>query len=184
MKLAIIGTAGRNPPYIMNIDTWNWLVDKARSVVPPGTTLVSGGAAWADHIAVALYLQGHAGALELHLPAPIENGRFVGGNMSAGSAATYYHRRFSGVLGRDTIQEIVQAASTENCTGTVQPVRPGFGAMFARNQLVAGSLDPTRDGMLAFTFGDGDQPADGGTKHTWDLFHSPRKAHFTIPRFA
>jgi len=181
MKIAIIGTAGRNPAMPMTAETWEWMLRTARAAIIPGTTLVSGGAAWADHLAVALFLEGHVQSLELYLPAPMKNGEFVGPWKSAASAANYYHEKFSRVIGCDSRGEIMEAASREGCIGSVEPEQTGYSALFARNQKIVQALDPQRDGMLAFTFGIGHQPADGGTKHTWDLFASTRKAHFTIP---
>ena len=75
MRLAIIGTAGRkddasrlgsNPGYY-----YRRMLDAARQVAiyTGADTLVSGAAAWADFMAIALYLSepGKYG-LELHLP--------------------------------------------------------------------------------------------------------------------
>jgi hypothetical protein len=163
-RVAIIGTAGRDKTRNMCIELWNWMVEDAISRIKQGAHVVSGGAAWADHLAVELFLRGHAGELTLHLPAPItDQFWFEGPYKSAASAANYYHAQFSTVIGRHSIEEIVKASQMEMCHGTVQPVGAGYGAMFQRNALVAEC-----EQMLAYTFGQGDVPADGGTKDTWD----------------
>lgn len=162
-RVAIIGTAGRDKSKNMSIGLWNWMVEDVMSRIRKGAHVVSGGAAWADHLAVELFLRGHAGELTLHLPAPIKDGWFQGPYKSAASAANFYHAQFSTVIGRHSIGEIVDASKHELCHGTVQPIGAGYGAMFQRNALVAEC-----EQMLAYTFGQGDVPADGGTKDTWD----------------
>lgn len=174
--VAIIGTAGRDKTKPMNAALWAWMLNDARSKIRKGAHVVSGGAAWADHLAVTLFLEGHAGELTLHLPAPLDaSGWFQGPTKSAGSAANYYHELFSAVIGKSSTSEIVIAANMLNCHGTVQPAMTGYGGMFARNALVAQS-----DQMLAYTFGEGDVPADGGTKDTWDKCQG-MKLHVPLP---
>jgi hypothetical protein len=73
MKAVIIGTAGRSHKELLTDKTWPNMVAKARELVPKGAMGISGGAAWADHIAVELYRLGHLSQLMLHLPAPIDN---------------------------------------------------------------------------------------------------------------
>lgn len=172
---SIIGTAGRDKNMPMTLALWDWMLADATSLIAPGSHLVSGGAAWADHLAVALFLSGHASALTLHLPAPFRNGRFVGPSSSAGSASNYYHQLFSRAIGRNTLADIAAVASMPNVSGTFEPAAPGFTAMFARNKLVAKS-----DHMLAYTFGTGAVPADGGTANTWNQCTGNR-LHVPLP---
>lgn len=176
IKIAVIGTAGRDQKYPMGRHHWDWMLRDARSRIPEGSHLISGGAAWTDHLAVVLFLEGHAKKLTLHLPAPLVNGVFIGPYKSAGSVANYYHGRFSGVLGYSTIAQIVAAAERPDCDGTYEPDAPGYQAMFDRNRKVAANAEA----MLAYTFGPGPKPADGGTLYTWDLFDSRFKQHVSL----
>lgn len=160
---------------------WEQMVADAKTRVQPEDTLVSGGAAWADHLAVRLYLDGSVKHLILHLPAPFVDGQFQGERESAASAANYYHHLFSTVLDVDTRQEVADAIA-KGAKVTEQPIARGYGAMFARNALVA----KVSKAVIAYTFGDGDEPADGGTKDTWgqvkgDRIHVPL-APMTAPR--
>lgn len=175
-KIAIIGTAGRGKH--MTAAQWEWMLEQATNWIGVGNHLISGGAAWADHLAVKLYMTHKCEDLTLHLPAPwdFNNKEFVGGHGTSGSAANYYHSIFSRATGIDTRAEI-DAVLRGGAVSTYQPLRNGYAAMFARNALVARECD----GMLAFTFGNGDEPDDGGTRHTWDLCKSAHKKHFTIP---
>lgn len=162
-KIAIIGTAGRDKTKPMTKELWSWMVAHAKAHIPEHSHLISGGAAWADHLAVWLFIQGHADQLTLHLPAPMET-EFIGPYKSAASAANYYHKLFSARIGIDTLDEIVTVSGLPGCHGTVQPAQAGYGGMFARNALIAHDAEA----MLAYTFGDGKIPADGGTLDTWN----------------
>lgn len=174
MRVAIIGTAGRDRFQPMSRALWAWMVADARSRLGGCLDLVSGGAAWADHVAVALFLQGAARSLTLHLPAPIHEGGFDGPPNSAGSAANFYHEKFSRTIGEDTIGQIRRAFAF-GATASMEPVAPGYAAMFNRNKKVAQC-----DGMLAYTFGRGVAPDDGGTKNTWDQCRGLR-VHVPLP---
>lgn len=175
-RIAIIGTAGRDKIMPMTKALWHWMVADAEQRTPVGCHLVSGGAAWADHVAVALFLKGHAAQLTLHIPAPFIGGRYVGPIRSAGQASNYYHQMFSRVAEIDTLAQIEQASMRVGISGSFEPVGEGYGAMFARNLKVA-----TAARMLAYTFGSGEEPLDGGTKFTWDACHGA-KTHVTLPR--
>ena len=174
-KIAIIGTAGRDKSKPMTHRLWNWMVADAKSRTGPGDHLVSGGAAWADHLAVTLFLEGHVKELTLHLPAPFVQ-RFIGPSQSAASAANYYHRLFSTEIETNTLAEIERCTGMEHCHGTFEPAAAGYAAMFTRNKKVAAAADT----MFAYTFGTGDVPADGGTKDTWDQCKGHR-IHIPLP---
>jgi hypothetical protein len=163
-KIAIIGTAGRDKSKPMTQILWSAMVADAQQRILKGSHLVSGGAAWADHLAIHLFLIGHAGALTLHLPAPFQNGRFEGPMKSSGSTANYYHELFSEIIRVDTRKQIQFCSFLPNVSGSFEPAAPGYGGIFARNTKVAQA-----DGMLAYTWGEtSDQPADGGTLDTWN----------------
>src|SRR5580765_5330998 len=77
IRLGIIGTAGRKPEELklLTKEHMVWMADNVRSYIkeilkttPDKVVLVSGGSAWADHVAVQLYLEKEFGGLELYLP--------------------------------------------------------------------------------------------------------------------
>jgi hypothetical protein len=175
MKIAIIGTAGRDKTKPMTQQLWEWMLADAQSRIKQGSHVVSGGAAWADHLAVALFLSGWAGELTLHLPAPFQHGKFSGPSGSSASAANYYHGLFSRVLNVDTLSQIEQVTTMDNVAGSFEPEMVGYRGMFNRNAKVA-----VADEMLAYTFGVGGVPADGGTKDTWDKCRGKR-THIPLP---
>lgn len=183
-RYAIIGTAGRDKDKPMTAEHYRFMVVDAKRHIPKGAHVVSGGAAWADHIAVTLFLFGWAGAITLHLPAPFDRvvGKFVdSGFKSAGGTANYYHRLFSAAIERDTLHQIncvlADAGTSPNVTVTEELASVGIGGMFARNSKVAQC-----ENMLAYTFGIGNVPADGGTKDTWDKCQG-NKTHISLPIF-
>ena len=151
------------------------MLQHARDTIPKGQHLVSGGAAWADHLAVILFLEGHAKELTLHLPAPFEKGMFIGPERSSASTANYYHAKFSDIRGQDSLEQIEEAIQ-RGAKFTQEPPTKGYSGMFARNRKVA-----QVDGLIAYTFGEGDVPANGGTKDTWDISPAEEKLHVPLP---
>lgn len=140
--LAIIGTAGRgDDAKKLTIDHWNEMVKVAEEIAKfeKATDLVSGGAAWADHVAVQLYFNKDI-PLKLFLPA----------NEDDLMTAQNYHAHFSMAIGRNTWKEVMGLKYES------------YGRFKDRNSKVAkfGNV------FLAMTFGDGAVVKDGGTKDT------------------
>ena len=173
--IAVIGTAGRDRSKPMTPALWAAMVQDAKGRIPIGASLVSGGAAWADHLAVELFLIGHASSLRLHLPAPFSTcDAFAGGYGTAGGAANFYHQTFSKTTGKMSIREIATACH-KRATFTMQPETPGMSAFFARNKRVAAEARA----CFAYTWGEGQEPTDGGTKNTWGQIRGNR-VHVTL----
>ena len=175
-RLAIIGTAGRDKAMPMTAELWAEMVQDAAGRVHAQDTLISGGAAWADHLAVHLFLEGQCARLELYLPAPFE-GRFMGPGGSSATAANYYHERFTAVIGVDTLGQIGRAIN-DGAVVHAQPAMAGYRGMFARNTLVAKAADA----VLAYTFGHV-VATDSGTGNTWKQVVG-EKTHVSLSRLA
>lgn len=182
-RLAVIGTAGRDKTKVMDVALWRAMCSDLRARVRADDVLVSGGAGWADHLAVHAFLQGWCPALRLYLPAPLVqvHGRwqFAGAGQSSGSAANWYHARFSAAVGVDSIAQIHQARE-RGAVVEAEPARAGFGGMFARNAKVASDCSA----VLAYTFNHGDQPADGGTLNTWRQVRTDDRVHVDLGALA
>lgn len=170
--IAIIGTAGRSQ--VPTLEEWNNMIRDAKSRVNPNDTLISGGAAFADHVAVKLFLEGKVKGLKLRLPAKIENNRFIGKYGTAGGTANYYHDKFSKIIGTNTIAEIQQAI--DKGAEVTYETELSNKAMFIRNEKVANESDS----MIAYTYGGDSEPADGGTKDTWNKAKYTDKVHVSI----
>lgn len=126
----------------------------------PITHLVSGGAAWADHVAVKLFLEKKAPHLRLFLPCEWDNGSFKDSGsddwkVNPGRTINRYHKAFQLRTRINSLSEI-QIAKGEGAE--LIPVRGGF---YGRNALVAKS-----DFLLAMTFGKDREVKDGGTADT------------------
>ncbi len=178
MTLGIIGTAGRREDASrLTPAHWRMMCCVAQTVVTTlgVTKLVSGGAAWADHVAVQLYLDDTVNDLTLHLPARFN----MAGSANQfekhqlGEVANRYHVAFYHGRKVDSLDEIAMAIK-KGATVTEEPAGQGFGAFFARNVKVAKAVDT----LLAFTFGNGAVLADGGTRHAWDQFATDCQRRF------
>jgi hypothetical protein len=170
--IAIIGTAGRSQ--VPTLTEWNNMLEDAKSRVSQNDTLISGGAAFADHIAVKLFLEGKVKELKLRLPAKISNGKFIGKYGTAGGTANFYHDKFSKVIGINTIEEIQQAINKG--AEVTYETEISNKAMFIRNDKVA----KESNAMIAYTYGESNEPADGGTKDTWNKSKYSDKVHVSI----
>lgn len=179
MVLSIIGTAGRGRQPELTLSFWNKLyyhfTQQVQLLKP--TALQSGGAAWADHLAVRYGLQ-HNIPVVIHLPALLlPNNGFI--DTKAGRTANYYHHLFSKIIKQDSLKQLYEVIVGDKNSFTISD---GF---FARNALVANC-----DVMIAYTFGPfssaGIQHStkaglqDGGTAHTWNLSKSLEKYHFSL----
>ena len=164
-KVAIIGTAGwREAGARLTAADFQAMYDDAASRVTPDTVLVSGGAAWADHVAVRLYLDGKVSGLVLHIAYPAEAD--VTGITKAEQIARYYHSKFSEAVYGDPEKSFEEIDLAIEKGAVVTYDNGEKAAFFRRNKLIAG--DAT-DGMIAYTFDPTeDGPNDGGTKHAWD----------------
>lgn len=176
--IAVIGTAGRDKNIPMTPAHWEFMTSTLAEELQPDDILVSGGAAWADHVAIWAFGTELVKELHLHLPAPFNGYEFAGEYGSSGAACNWYHKQFSQIMGFDSIDHIRQALNFKNVTHTTQRAAKGYAAMAARNKLVAAECTH----MVAFTFGEGDVPADGGTKMTWDMADHAQRCHVPIPR--
>lgn len=178
MRLAVIGTAGRDRGAPYTRELWAAMRADLHKRIMPSDVLISGGAAWADHLAVDAFLAGRCAGLELYLPAPLQRSRlgcspwFDGMQPSSGTTANYYHRRFSHEVGINSLEEIAQAIQ-RGAIAECEKKAHGFKAFFRRNAKVAARSE----GVIAYTFGEGDEPADGGTLNTWQQITAGPKTH-------
>ncbi|MDD4930715.1 MAG: hypothetical protein PHG66_00995 [Candidatus Colwellbacteria bacterium] len=165
--VAVIGTAGGKKDPMnekLDEDLFRKMVISADKTImnefgldSRGVILVSGGAAWSDHVAVELYKTGRYGGLQIHFPCEWEGGKHndtgeYDWRTNPGRLANSLHDAFSKKIGRDSQSDFSLLSEDEN----VQFVTgKGF---HTRNSKVAKS-----EYMIAFTFGS----IKGGTSDTW-----------------
>lgn len=182
--IAVIGTAGRDKTKPMTLELWEAMVEDLRARLTQDDVLVSGGAAWADHLAVHAFQQGWCSQLLLFLPAPMamssqDRAAFRGEFGTSGGAANHYHELFAKVRGVDGRLEIIEAVA-RGALAEHEPVARGYAAMMRRNAKVARACTH----VIAYTFGQGDVPADGGTKATWDMCGHAQRLHVELQQLA
>lgn len=168
ITFAIVGTAGRDDDarklsrkhFEAMCIIASGLLEQFAENNYPVTHLVSGGAAWADHVAVKLFLQHKAPHLRLYIPCKWDNGSFedIGVDdwkLNPGRTLNRYHKAFSNKTLLNSLTEI-QIAKGEGAE--ILPCKGGF---YGRNAMVAKS-----DFLLAMTYGNKHEVKDGGTAHT------------------
>lgn len=172
--LSIIGTAGRDEnKKALTKDTFDWMHTQAKEYINVNkgdreVTLISGGAAWSDHVAVRLFLEGHCKSLTLYLPAEYdEKDQCFSEKNNCGKTSNYLHLKFSELVDRDTLQDLYLAKQK----GATFVVCKDF---YDRNSYVASRCDH----LLAFTWEE-TEPTKGGTFDTWCKTNA-QKTHFSL----
>lgn len=170
MKIAIIGTAGRNEDgKKLDKDKFFKMVELVSRIKDVSeATLVSGGAAWADHAAVVSFLLGTCQHLELHLPCGWDVLRkqyydtgVVDWRTNPGGTSNHYHHLFSKKVGMSenwSLEQIYEALEED----ATMHAGKGF---HDRNSEVAKA-----DALVAMTFGKEGRVADGGTRDTFEKY--------------
>lgn len=186
--VSIIGTAGRKEDGAkMTPELFEEMCKVAYNVIvlrwklsPKTVCLVSGGAAWADHVAVSLFQRGMRGSvcggLTLHLPCAFDgktNQAVDTGSLdwrsNPGRVMNEYHKHFTSTVKWDTLSDIPKVEAL----GAIIKIHNGF---HKRNTHVAASKY-----LIAFTWGtSADTPKDGGTLHTWNLARSANRLHIPL----
>ena len=193
MIVSIIGSAGRkDDAKKLNVHIWNQMMCYADLLLhnrypdPQTIHLCSGGAAFADHIAVELFLGERALNLSLHLPSQFNGQNFQESNdrFDPGRTANYYHTQFSKSCNLNSLQDLQKAIEKGAYVQTYAGFKP-------RN-LIVGKCDC----LIAFTFGTHHSENDlqsngwknpisaglkaGGTSHTWKNSNAPTKIHVNL----
>lgn len=186
--IVIIGSAGRlaDAKYVCS-DNYQWIIKDvelklrehypySQDAFPENLCLMSGGAAFVDHVAVALKLKYPQIQLHLCLPAEwdSEKNEFKDTGVrdfrvNPGGTSNYYHRNFSQSTGIASLLELAQVMPS-----SILETEFGFSS---RNSLLAGKVDL----LLAYTFSNTDRPSSTGTLSTWTKSKAMKKIHTSIP---
>lgn len=169
MNFGIIGTSGRREDkFKLNKHLYKKMTLTAYGLLQKLSpdSLISGGAAWADFVAVKLFVNCYCPKITLHIPCNWDytKKQFLDlGNFdfktNPGGTANYYHRHFQQVTGENSLLEIQKAIDY----GANIIITNGF---MARNTKVANESDV----LLAMTFGNKEFVKDGGTSDTVKKF--------------
>eukprot|EP01102_Stenamoeba_stenopodia_P017610 TRINITY_DN6342_c0_g1_i1.p1 TRINITY_DN6342_c0_g1~~TRINITY_DN6342_c0_g1_i1.p1 ORF type:complete len:259 (-),score=47.26 TRINITY_DN6342_c0_g1_i1:287-1063(-) len=139
---------------------------------------ISGGAAWADHLAVVLFLEKQAAGLKIYIPC-----KWIGAGegyhdtgkkdwrTNPGRTANIYHENFSSIVGRNSFIDI-DTAQTRGAS--LDATHPGY---HNRNTAIALASDI----LIALTWSEGNEPTEGGTLDTWKKCTRGKKIHISLP---
>lgn len=181
--MTTIGIIGVAHGQTLNLDVWNRMCQTAEHYITSKIDsdwshihLVSGGAAWSDHVAVYLYMQHPEAKLTLHLPCRWDHihQQFVdnGGSHWAhnpGRLANKYHHMFTQMVGFNSLQQL-ETVMTQGAS-----IVDHYKGFHARNRVV-GDVQC----LLAFSYAPGDKPVTGGTLYTWKHSNASVKQHYPI----
>lgn len=171
-SIAVIGFSGRRVAgQLLTRELYDSMVGRIERYVTDllrldwqNVRLVSGGAAWADHIAVTLFAAHPEAQLVLYMPCSfdVEHARF------SMNGVNVLHKDFTDAVGFSSLQQLSDAQARG---ATFDTSSAGF---LERNVLVAAAADH----LVALTWSRGDQPeARSGTLHTWNRFKRMNKKH-------
>ena len=175
-RIAIIGTADRNKELVMD-DFERMKTTAIAAIETLGFTLadavlVSGGAPWADHVAVSLFLDGKVAGLHLHLPGKLEVDKQTIqikplNDSRAANCLTIssYHHRFKKITGLDSLAQIQQAIDQ----GATVEQHAGY---FKRNDAIA--RDCTALVALHTIRKHPSKQSNGGTVYTFNKASVPK----------
>ncbi len=164
-QLAIIGSAGRKDDAAkLTLPLWN---DTKRLIARfvkerEIKSVISGGSAGMDHLAVGLFNAKLITSLTIAFPAYYEwhTGRYCDNGArdsvdNPGATLNRLHEAFGAIIGRDTLGEI----KTALYSGAAEIIADSF---MERNGIVASDADA----VIAFTFGAGPRLKAGGSAST------------------
>jgi hypothetical protein len=176
LRIAIIGSAGRGKYaslvtrdlYIAMLEDAKHLVQKYRTHPLTGEVrpvcLVSGGAAFSDHLAVSLYLGDHVDRLELKLPCMFNNATRCFVENSTGRTANYYHREFCQYTASRSSSSLEQLGKIVEESRTSEQIDVSMYSGFKARNLAVGDVDI----LICYHWGSQDFPPRGsGSRHCW-----------------
>lgn len=180
ITVSVIGTSGRNTMDKLNAELYEKMITMTKDIIdntfkldPKNIILISGGAAWCDHIAVSLFLENYTNNSRLYIPCEWDfiNKMYKRSYTEHDCARTanYYHINFSKIIKRNSLHEIDKAVKNGLILDTSFP---GFKN---RNTAVSQS-----NYIIAFTFSKGNSPETGGTRDTWNKSKTKNKIHICI----
>ena len=174
VKIAVIGSAGRQKvklTFDQYNKMYNWLKKYLSLYKKDEIELISGGAAWSDHLSVRAYLDGFVGKLSLYLPCKwdFEKDQYMEKN-NEGIMSNLYHKNFYKETGIKSCEELTLCMLSG---ATIDDASNGY---FERNRKVAKECDK----LIAFTMSSSEYPAKGGTLYTWTCAANKERIHVSI----
>lgn len=180
VTVSIIGTAGKNYLDKMDLKLYNKMLTQSKFIIenifnlkPENIILVSGGAAWSDHLVIDLFLESYIKKAKIFMPINWDSTKkqYMESNhkFDCGKTSNDLHKKFSQKIGRNSLEDI------QNGINKGLEINNKFWGFFNRNTQVAKS-----DYLIAFSWSTKGEPNDGGTKDTWNKSISEHKIHVDL----
>jgi hypothetical protein len=184
MRVGVIGTAGRNCLDRLNADVYDKMaldfeniLRNIREVENKSIELVSGGAAWVDHLAVRIYLEDIVSVESIHLYLPCKfyllNSCFDCYSQE-GKTLNFYHGKFSSII----IEEDLDFFYSRKQLSMVIDNESNYTVIsgFKNRNIEVGKVDL----LVAYTFGKNVPLSGSGTWHCWKNSIAKKKIHRCI----
>jgi hypothetical protein len=179
IQLGIIGTTGRydNDKKRLEKKHLTWILHQVEDYIEnillidkKNIILISGGAAWTDHVAIQLYLSNQYAGLKLYLPSKfdVKHQQYI--NTHEGRLLNALHLECQEKTGICTFKELAKAIHGKNKVNII--IKHGF---FPRNTLMAKNCDH----LLVFTFNH-NGPVDRDVLDIWKKTKHNNKVHFDL----
>ena len=178
IRLAVVGVSGQDPLDKKKLckEHMEYMIENVYCYIenvlhrkPSDIILVSGGSAWADHIAVLLYLKGEFSGIELYLPSRFDPKQKKYINTHEGRTLNQLHTECQEKTGLNVFEDLTKTVSRKAVKVTIKR------RFLARNTLIAKNCDH----LIAFTFNP-DSPIKGGTFDTWKKTTHQNKTNFDL----
>lgn len=154
VRVGIIGTACRDGDFVSGESYYRALlyIERWLELQWPWSeiTLVSGGAAWSDHLAVLLYLRHSKSRIDLKLPEPLS----VTCDTNTRSTSWYHHQRF---------QQSTKIPSLSHLSLIPSDYLTIYNGFKDRDRGIATSVD-----LLIALTKDPNGKLTSGTRYTWN----------------
>ena len=188
MRVVIIGSAGHHVEDKKYLDSqlYTKVVNQVDQKIQPWKNihLISGGAAFVDHVAISLFLKHvtEGAKLTLFLPCEFDCQQNQFAECHPGPIATKEHRDFEKRTGIESLVEITKAIKLGAKVRVVSDLKIDPKGWHARNMKIAASVS-LDDSLFAFTWYAGSEPKpDSGTRRTWDMTKCS-KQYFSLFQF-
>lgn len=182
MRISIIGTSGRgHNSELMDKNLYLSMLQKVSNIVDSlgigneCVDLISGGAAWADHLVISLMIMNRQNTISenyksvtLYLPCDWRDGKHDD-NCCTGKTANNLHKKFSNIININSLDQIEWC---KNNGGIIDSSNKGFKN---RNTVVAKC-----DILIAFTWFEGNKPLSGGSCDTWNKAKNANRIHIPL----
>lgn len=182
--VSIIGTAGRySNLHLLTAKLFDQMVDECHRLIideykdPADVTLVSGGSAWADHVAVQLFLTRGYARLRLHLPCHWDATTCKFAAVVPSNAMQAHTSKVLNTLHGAFSKKMEHIANYSR--NQIQRAINKGAVIFEYNSFATRNIQVAKAPHIIAMSWDEDEPKTGGTAYTWKRAKG-RKSHISL----